>query len=69
MTTFTCSYLFGGRQHVVHVDAADEAEASHRLRAIGMTARIDGELVAEVPVEKPGGWLTRLRRLFGRSPS
>ena len=65
MITFTCSYQFAGRQHVVHVAARDEAEASHRLRAIGTTAQIDGELVAEVALERPGGWLSRLRKLCG----
>ncbi len=65
MTTFTCSYQFEGRQYVVHVDAFSEAEASRRLRAIGMTAQIDGELVAEIPLERAGGWLTTLRLLLG----
>ena len=47
MTEFTCSYLFEGRRHVVHVFAKDEAEASRHLRAIGMTAQVDGELITE----------------------
>lgn len=63
--TFTCSYRFEGREHVIHVVARDSAEVSRRLRAIGTTAKLDGELIAEIPVERPGGWLTTLRRLFG----
>lgn len=62
MTTYTCSYRCDGRQHVVHVDAANEAEASRKLRAIGMTAQIDGELVAEVHVH---GWFGRLTHWIG----
>lgn len=50
MTTFTCSYPFNGHRHVVHVDAENEVEASHKLRAIGMTAVVDGELIAEIPL-------------------
>lgn len=62
MKTYTCSYAFDGRRHVVHVMARDEAEASRRLRAIGMTAQIDGELVAEIGlpasgmIERIAGW-------------
>jgi len=65
MKTFTCSYPFSGGRHVVHVDAADETECSRRLRAIGMSAQVDGELIAEIPLEVRHGWLTKLRRLAG----
>lgn len=50
MTTFTCSYQFGGRHHVVHVAAADESECSGRLRAIGMTAEAEDEVCVGNPV-------------------
>lgn len=47
MKTYTCSYIFKGKRYVVHIEAFDEEEASRRLRAIGMTAQVDGELVYE----------------------
>lgn len=66
MVTFTCSYPFNGRQHVVHVQAADEIEASRKLRAIGISAQIDGELVAEIDVGRPTNLTRLLARAFGR---
>ena len=66
MTLYTCTYRFEDRPHVVHVHARNEAEASRRLRAIGMTAEIDGELIAEIPMGREGGWLTKLRGMVGR---
>lgn len=63
MKTYTCSYPFDGRNYALHVDAANEVECSRRLRAIGMNGRIDGELIAEIPVEGHDGWLTKLRRI------
>lgn len=69
MRTYTCSYPFNDGQHVVLIEAADEAEASRRLRAIGMTAQIDGELVAEIPLRAPRwfGLATLLSWLWGQS--
>lgn len=64
MMTFTCSYPFNGREHVVHIDAADEIEASRKLRAIGISARIDGELVAEIPLGRPSHWMGLMARAF-----
>lgn len=47
MKTFTNSYSYNGKTYVVHLEAEDFADASKRLRAIGMTAQVDGELVLE----------------------
>ncbi|MCO5059665.1 MAG: hypothetical protein M9905_17645 [Rhizobiaceae bacterium] len=65
MKTFACSYPFAGRVYALHIDAQDEADCSRRLRAIGIGARVDGELIAEITLEGRDGWLTKLRRLFG----
>lgn len=62
--TYTCSYHHGGREHVVHIDAEDDLDASHRLRAIGTTAKVDGILVADMPIERHEGWLTKLRLMI-----
>lgn len=67
MITYTCSYQFGGRRHVIHIRAQDWTDASRRLRAIGMTAQVDGELIAEIPLERPDGWLTQLRCWIGHA--
>lgn len=65
MTVYTCSFQHNGRQHVVHIHADDPLDASRRLRAIGMTARVDGELVAEIPVKVPLPWPGWWRRVMG----
>jgi len=49
MKEFVCTYQFNGRAYGLSVFAEDEAEASRRLRAIGTTAQIDGELVMRIP--------------------
>lgn len=64
MKIFTCSYLFDSGRHVIHVDAHDWEEAQRKLRAIGLTATVDGELVADLPLLRVG-LLTRLRRWLG----
>lgn len=61
MTTnkeFACSYKHGGKDWSVSVDAADWADASRRLRAIGTTGQVDGELVMSIPLHT--GWFTRI---------
>jgi hypothetical protein len=64
----TCRYRLDGREHRVRLDAYDPQRAVRRLRAIGTTAQVDGVLIAEIPVEGDGGWLTQLRRALGRLP-
>ena len=65
MTLYTCSYKFNGRNHIVHVYADNPLDASRRLRAIGMTGKVDGELVAEMPAG-PIGLMARLARWVAR---
>lgn len=48
MKTYTCSYKFDGKPYVIHIIAKNYEEASNRLRSIGMTAQVDGELIAEI---------------------
>jgi hypothetical protein len=57
---YVCTYRYDGRDHGVTVFARDEADASRRLRAIGMTARIEGELVAEIGLPSAGSLLGRI---------
>lgn len=65
MITYTCTYDFGGKKHSIHVMALNEIEASQRLRAIGMTAQIDGELIYEASLY-PATILERLRRMISK---
>lgn len=65
MITYTCTYDFCGKKHSVHVMARNEIEASQRLRAIGMTAQIDGELIYEASIS-PKTILERLRGMISR---
>jgi len=46
---FLCSYQFDGAEWSITIHAASEQEASRRMHAIGMTGRVDGELVADIP--------------------
>ena len=45
---FACTYQFDGRLIAITVEARSWDEVSARLRAIGMTAVVNGELVTEV---------------------
>lgn len=71
LTWFVCSYRFNGRTFSVHIEARDREEVSARLRAIGVNAYVNGELVLEGNLF-PSFRLMRLRRfialaLFGGS--
>lgn len=65
---YVISYQFDGSQYSITIIARDEKEASRRLRAIGMTGQVDGELVMTVPAFPGTGlWLRPLvflRNLF-----
>lgn len=56
---FVCSYQFDGAEWGITIHAASEQEASRRMRAIGMTGRVDGELVAVIPAYPGTGLLLR----------
>lgn len=72
--TYTCSYRYKGREWIVHVQAEDERSASERLRAIGTTASVDGELVDQGALFPMGiaaiatvsilNWARRIRNFF-----
>lgn len=53
MKTYTCSYKFDDKRYVVHVVAENHEEAVRRLRSVGTTGKVDGELVAEILVTPP----------------
>jgi hypothetical protein len=48
--SYTCTYQFDGCEYGLTVPARSPDEARRRLRAIGMTARVDGELFIRLPV-------------------
>lgn len=55
MNRFMLTYDYGGHSYTVEVVAGDWKEAEARLRAIGLTGRVDGRVVASLP-----GWVARL---------
>lgn len=57
--TFTCSYPFQGGRWCFTLQARDAEEAEARFRALAW-GRLDGELVARIPVPDPVGPLRRL---------
>lgn len=64
---YVCTYQHEGRDHGVNIFARDEADASRRLRAIGTTARVEGELVAEIPAGNIVGFFANaVRRSIDR---
>ncbi len=65
MSTFTCSCQFDSARNVIHVEANDWKEAQRKLRAIGLTATVDGELIADIAFLHPS-WPTKLRRIVRR---
>lgn len=58
------SYHFAGTQYGLTIMAQDEIEASARLRAIGMTGTVDGELVMRVPAYPGVGVVLRVITFF-----
>ena len=65
---WVCTYQYNGNSWGFSIMAPDEAEASRRLRAIGMTATVDGQIVARIPAYPGAGVLPRIivgiRNLF-----
>jgi len=57
--TFTFSYPFQGERWCFDLQARDADEAEARFRALAW-GRLDGELVARIPVPDPVGPLRRL---------
>lgn len=58
---WVCHYTFDGETYGLTIPARDAAEASRRLRAIGMTASVDGELVERVPARLGAGLYVRIK--------
>jgi hypothetical protein len=69
---FVCSYHMDGSQWGLTVMAKDFKDASRRLRAIGTTGQVDGELVARIPAYPSVGIglriVTFIRNLFFSEP-
>lgn len=47
LTWFACSYRHGDQTFAVHVEGHDWADAKARLGSIGLSGRMDGELVLD----------------------
>jgi hypothetical protein len=65
---YVVTYKMDGADWGITVIAKDAADASRRLRAIGMTGSVDGELVVTIPAGPCAGILARtvcaVRNLF-----
>lgn len=46
---WACSYEIDGKPFCLTIPARTHDEAQRRLRAIGMTGKVDGELMAVIP--------------------
>lgn len=70
---YLISYEFEGASWVVIVPCETFEEAKRRVRAIGLTGNVDGELVMTIPANVPlqfVGILVWLRNLiFGKRPT
>ena len=70
--TYTCSYRYEGSTYVFHIKAHSREEAEGRLAAM-QVGRIDGEVVASIPVGRRATPLVRAicwvrDTLFSRQP-
>ena len=67
---YACSYRYRDREYALKIPARTEIEASNRMRAIGITGKIDGELIAEIPAAPSVGLVVRaicaVRNLLNR---
>ena len=63
-TEYLCSYTYEGDQWSTSVHAESRDEARLRLRSIGMTGQVDGELVARIPVYPGTGLMVRIWVFF-----
>ena len=67
---YACSYTFQDQEWAIAIPARSMSEASDRMRRIGTTGLIRGELIAEVPALPGAGLFVRLacgfRNLFNR---
>ena len=58
------SYEFEGSKWGLSIPAPDAKEASRRLRAIGMTGTVDGQLMERIPAYPGIGIYVRLKTAF-----
>ncbi len=58
---FVCQYNYLGKKWVIHIDAANHADAEKRAERLG-TLEVLGELGGEVAAVIPGAsWMVRLK--------
>lgn len=69
--SWVVTYRYDGKPYGLTIIAKDAADASRRLRAIGMTGNVDGELMMTIPAGPGAGILASaicfVRNLFGRT--
>ena len=58
--TFTCSYKFEDGEWGITIPAQSFEEARRRIRAIGLTGKVDGELHVVIPATPGVGLTVRL---------
>lgn len=46
---YSCSYIYKGKEWGIILKAESEKDAFQRMRAIGLTGSVFGELIAEIP--------------------
>lgn len=61
---YAVSYQYEGKRFGLTIFATDEADVSRRLRAIGMTGSVDGELVATITFPQAPSFISKLTRIF-----
>lgn len=59
---YTCSYYFEGQKWSLDIQAKSHEEAVKRLRCLSLNGKVDGKVVAEIPI--PLGWFNKLLKLF-----
>lgn len=61
---YCCSYRLGGKQWGINILAQSHEDAKMRLRAIGISGVVDGELIAKIPAYPGAGIVVRVRTFF-----
>jgi hypothetical protein len=59
--TYAVTYVFDGKEWAINIPAQSPAEASRRLRAIGMTGRVEGEVAEIIPASFGAGIYVRAK--------
>lgn len=64
---FLINYIHAGKSYGIAIEAEDERDAGRRLRSIGMTGQVLGELVDSIEVDQPApssSWRIRWHMLL-----